>query len=158
MTAGNHLKRFPVEALNGNRFCFWCDDNRDKRPKKPPINVVTGDFAHTNNPNDWHPIETVFDRVVVVQIYPKFLGMLDKLKVNGIGRLLTYDQDGIFAIDLDNVVVNGELTELAREHLLYARSYAEYSPSGNGLRIFLSANFRKSFLWGVSQRSSRRKL
>jgi hypothetical protein len=57
--------------------------------------------------------------------------------VDGIGRLSNYDQDHIFAIDLDNVVVNGVLTELAREHLFYGPSYTEYSPSGNGLRIFL---------------------
>jgi predicted P-loop ATPase len=60
----------------------------------------------------------------------------------GIGFLVTVDpskgleEHGIVAIDLDKCVAHGEIDPWAAEVVAKARTYAEFSPSGTGIRLF----------------------
>jgi hypothetical protein len=56
---------------------------------------------------------------------------------NGLGFVLTGIK-GWVGIDLDNCIANGTIEPWAQEIIDQARSYTEISPSGNGLRIFLT--------------------
>jgi len=47
---------------------------------------------------------------------------------------------GIYGVDLDNVLVNGDITPQAKEIVEGLASYTEISPSGNGLHIFVTAD------------------
>lgn len=46
------------------------------------------------------------------------------------------DEHGIVAIDLDKCVAHGEIAPWAAEVVAKSATYAEFSPSGNGLRLF----------------------
>lgn len=61
----------------------------------------------------------------------------ERLKAGGVGALVSSGSDGLVGIDLDGVVSDGVLNELAREAVTRFRGcYIEVSPSGTGLRIF----------------------
>lgn len=49
-------------------------------------------------------------------------------------------QEPYIGLDLDDAVVNGNLTEYARSVVNKCRSYTEYSPSGTGVHIFLKGS------------------
>ena len=100
-------------------------DNPEKgRPNKYLINVHTGKFAESDNPETWTDYETACEYA----------------KNNG-GVTLAYaldGKDGIACIDLDHCIdENGEYSELAKEVLSKCgKTYVEMSVSGKGLHIF----------------------
>lgn len=106
----------PIELKEQNRWVlyrlYW-DEKRGKYDKKP-FNARTGGMAQSNNPNTWCGYETALQ---VVDLY------------DGLGFMLG---GGIFGVDIDGVevrdlVVNEVLTTL--------NSYAEISPSGQGIHV-----------------------
>ncbi|MGN1372682.1 MAG: DUF3849 domain-containing protein [Candidatus Coproplasma sp.] len=100
-------------------------DNPEKgRPNKYLINVHTGKFAESDNPETWTDYETACEYA----------------RSNG-GITLAYaldGKDGIACIDLDHCIdENGEYSELAKEVLSKCgKTYVETSVSGKGLHIF----------------------
>lgn len=94
------------------------------KPRKPPFQP-TGRVANVDDPSTWSS-------------YGQVIAALDTSEYQGIGFMLG---GGIVAIDLDNCLmeVNGGLrvTKTARRIYEIANSYAEISPSGKGLHIFL---------------------
>lgn len=86
--------------------------------KKQPINPNTGFFAKPNDPSTWGS-------------YEEALYMAD-MKGLGIGFAIG-DTDYI-AVDIDNLKDN---KEIAREFINSLASYTEYSPSGNGIHIWI---------------------
>lgn len=106
----------PIELKELNRWVlyrlYW-DEKRGKYDKKP-FNARTGGFAQSNNPNTWCDYETA---IGVVDLY------------DGLGFMLG---DGIFGVDIDDVELNDPVV---REVLTTLNSYAEVSPSGQGIHV-----------------------
>lgn len=117
------LKNIPQELKLNGLWCGWRLTDKGKEP----FNLTSGKHAKSND-------ETTFST------YPSLL--------NNIHKFLNYDEDGkqlggiglgIFrgysAIDIDHCVVDGVISDLAKDIIQYCNSYTEYSPSGTGIRI-----------------------
>ncbi|WP_162354514.1 helix-hairpin-helix domain-containing protein [Natrialba swarupiae] len=125
---GNLLesKRFPQEMVDRDQWLLWkqTDDGR-KIPRAP---WETGDalrYVDAMNPMNW----TSFQEAVRWQ---------SKLPHDlHLAYAITRDDDVVF-LDLDDVVVNGDLSRAARDLVDEADSYAAISTSGTGVHVFAS--------------------
>jgi hypothetical protein len=94
---------------------------------KKPINPRTGYGADCNNPSSWG----TYDQARLAwkrNGYP------------GIGFEFVKEQ-GLTGIDLDKCVdENGEISEFAQRIIERLDSYAEYSPSGKGIHVWVCGN------------------
>lgn len=116
----------PPELLEGNCFVGWKWDKRDGSATKVPVNPHTGQLAKVDDPATWSDFETA--RAAV-----------EKYHLAGIGRVVT-DQDKFSGVDLDHcldpVMHLDSLVDCVVKAL---DSYTEITPSGNGIRIWISA-------------------
>lgn len=93
---------------------------------KMPFNPVTGAPAKAGISKTWARFKDA------VTAY-------DKRGYDGIG--FEFNNNGVVGIDLDHVISeNGTLTTEAMEIVTILGSYAEYSPSGKGLHIFVKGD------------------
>lgn len=98
------------------------------KPKKVPF-TVQGYRADTTKPSQW----TTFNEALSV--------CNNGGGYDGIGFLLT--KENVYAgIDIDNCVKDGVISPEVRELLEKYNSYAEFSPSGSGIKIFLATRWR----------------
>ena len=99
------------------------------KPRKVPyyINGRPRNFTH-GSPQDVRSLGT----------YDQALSLYQRHKYDGIG-FATLPQWGITALDFDNCVANGEVHPDVEA--LLGDTYAEYSPSGNGVRAFITGSF-----------------
>jgi hypothetical protein len=115
-----------LDRLRGRRqWVAWDYAWVEKKRKwdKPPRNAHTGKSASINNPFDMG----TFDVAVATA---------RRLELAGVGFVLRAD-DNLTGIDLDHCVTDsGSLSPLAAEVIEYGETYAEYSPSGEGIRIW----------------------
>lgn len=106
------------KAISGLRqWICWRYEGADKRkvPRQP-----NGEFAKSNDPATWYPL----DRVVGVP------GM------SGPGFVFA-PAGGLFGIDLDNCVdEHGQIADWATKIIEEFATYAEWSPSGNGIKLW----------------------
>ena len=109
-------ERLPQELKAHAGFCGWKYELRDGRKTKVP-KTVTGRNAHSNDPGDFCTFEEI---------------MKNASRFDGLGILVIGD---LAAIDIDNCIAHGKLSEMAAVILEKARSYTEVTPSGRGLRI-----------------------
>ena len=109
-------ERLPQELKAHAGFCGWKYELRDGRKTKVP-KTVTGRNAHSNDPGDFCTFEEI---------------MKNASRFDGLGILVTGD---LAAIDIDNCIAHGKLSEMAAVIVEKARSYTEVTPSGRGLRI-----------------------
>ena len=109
-------ERLPQELKAHAGFCGWKYELRDGRKTKVP-KTVTGRNAHSNDPGDFCTFEEI---------------MKNAIRFDGLGILVTGD---LAAIDIDNCIAHGKLSEMAAVIVEKARSYTEVTPSGRGLRI-----------------------
>lgn len=87
--------------------------------KKVPINPKNGQYAKSNDPSTWSDYETA------IKVSEQF---------SGIGFMLGgTDYVGVDIDELDK----GNNKEIAREFVDNLQSYTEYSPSGNGIHIWI---------------------
>jgi hypothetical protein len=114
------------------RWGVWKGVWRPARNKydKVPCNPNTGWKASTKDP--WWTYDAAY------------LGYLlnvtaDGLPFDGIGFNVT-DIEGIGGIDLDHCVSDGVIAPWAHEVIERMQSYAEISPSANGVRIFVAGS------------------
>lgn len=112
----------PNELKQNGLFCLWRYETRKGKPTKVPYQV-NGRKADATNP----------------VCYASFTAVMDvflKGGYDGIGL-------GIFgdyaAVDIDNCVTDGKVSETAQSIIDTLGSYTEYSPSGNGIRIICKA-------------------
>lgn len=117
----SRFDNIPNELKQLNQWvCFkFVLDERINKQKKMPMNPNTGKCASCSNPKTWSDFQTAVKAV-------------SKYKFDGIGIEFA---NGIFGIDLDNVVKGGTLANEARYIVDTINSYTEYSPSANGLHI-----------------------
>ncbi len=113
----------PIEMIAKNRWVCWRITDRDGKPTKMPIKSDNTGPASSTNPKTWGS----YERAVAAAANPKY-------GFAGVGFVLG---DGFNGVDLDDCLVDGEPTPQAAEILAqFSHTYAEISPSGNGIKIF----------------------
>lgn len=94
--------------------------------QKVPINPRTGRAAVKTNPAHWGTLAEARERA-----------RRDRLE--GIGICLTVN-DPFLCIDLDDAIIDGKPSALAAELMGHFDTYTEYSPSGDGLHIWIKSD------------------
>lgn len=119
--------RIPACLKEGRKHVAWKWKLDDKgKPTKPPICPHTGRLADSTGPSTWG----TFDEA---------LARMQRDNIPGIGRVLTPDDD-LAGLDLDHCVdpKTGDIEPWALEIIApFLPTYAEYSPTGTGVRIFV---------------------
>lgn len=117
--------------------CWRYEDTDSKKPTKVPYNPRTGTLASVTDPNTWSTFEDACKVVTETNWY------------NGIGFVLT-DADPFAFIDLDDTKGDQQAFDMQLKIYNEFNSYAERSPSGNGLHIIvkgkLESGRRRSFI------------
>lgn len=109
--------------------------NGKPKMNKIPMNPRTGTYAKVNNPATWSDYETA-------------VGAVEKYGFDGIGFVFT-EASGIVGIDLDDCVLpDGSLNAFSQGVLEQLHSYAEYSPSGDGIHILVRGRIPRCFKSG----------
>ena len=130
------VSSIPAELRQLNQWVCWHYQDRDGKQTKPPIQAKSNGkllYAESNDPATWSD----FDSSVATAV---------RLNLSGVGLALS-ESDGLAGLDLDHVIdpVTGELDPLALEVLEhFAGTYAEISPSGEGIRIFCYGKLARS--------------
>jgi len=115
-------------------WCLWGEG-------KIPYNPRTGSKAQSNNPYTFSDFDTAYKAYQT--------GIYDGL---GIGIF-----NGIGAIDIDNCIKSGIVSELATEIVERVGSYTEISPSGKGIRVIFTLKkvptYNKSLYYIANRKS-----
>jgi primase-polymerase (primpol)-like protein len=108
-----------------NQWAAWRWEKRGGKWTKPPINPATGGYARNNDPDTWGSFETALWR-------------MRKDRLPGVGFMF-HPHDGLAGVDLDGCrdVRSGQIEPWALEIVGELDSYAEASPSGAGLKVFV---------------------
>lgn len=115
----------PRELWKYLQFVNWKYVDRGKsKPAKVPVNPHKLSNAGVTWPNTW------------ADIHSAVLTYQAQIALNRIGFVLT-ERDPIVMIDLDGCIYNSEPNEFACNVLNHLGTYAELSPSGRGLRLFV---------------------
>jgi hypothetical protein len=111
----NHLRDQP-------RWVAWDYRWKNGRWTKPPIDPKTGRLADVSDPKTWATFDVA-------------LAGMQKYKLAGVGLVLTGD-DNLTGIDLDDCISDSDsLWDMAAEVIGYSETYAEISPSGDGIHL-----------------------
>ena len=104
---------------------------KNGRWTKPPRDPRTGRGASVSDPQTW----ATFDLA---------LAGMERHGLDGVGLVLTVEDD-LIGIDLDDCITDaGTFSPLAAEIIGYGESYAEVSPSGEGIRIFIRGKIERA--------------
>ncbi len=117
---------FPQELKNLKRWVCYrlVPDKESGKPRKTPINPISGKNAKSNDPSTWTDYKTAFEAV-------------DKYGFTGIGFMFV-KEDGFVGIDIDHCYYpeTNTFNETARAILDRQPTYAEFSPSGKGVHLW----------------------
>lgn len=114
----------PVRLRGHDQWVNWQYIERDGKPGKRPVDPRTAGPAKIDNPATWGTFEQA------VSLFQSQDG------IDGIGFVLTED-DSVIGFDVDHCIDDeGEYDARAKEVLERTTSYAEYSPSKHGIRLF----------------------
>lgn len=119
--------QIPDDLTRLLRWVIWRFVWAGRRWSKVPFDPRTGARADTGDPATWAP----FDVAVVAYRGGGW---------DGVGFVFAAE-DGFVGVDLDDCVdpASHELTEAARETVAAFATYAEFSPSGTGVKLFGAA-------------------
>jgi primase-polymerase (primpol)-like protein len=108
-----------------DQWAAWRWAKRGGKWTKPPINPTTGGYARNNDPDTWGSFEAALRR-------------MRKDRLPGVGFMF-HPEDGLAGIDLDSCrqPKTGKIEPWALEIIGELDSYAEASPTGTGLKIFV---------------------
>lgn len=131
-TISERYEDVPEVMRNRPQWVCWKREQRDGKTAKVPYSVESGRRASSTDPTTWASYDRALEAV----------GGYD-----GLGFVLTADDPFVF-IDLDHVLrgdgdtrlVDGERGEMAKRVLSSVDSYAEVSPSGDGVHIIARAS------------------
>lgn len=116
----------PQELKDRRQWVCWRlePDKDGGRPKKMPINPITGKGAMSNNLQTWTDYQTAFDAY-------------ERYGYTGVGYVFT-KEDGYVGVDIDHCYdpETGTFNETAKAILAKQPTYAEFSPSGDGVHLF----------------------
>lgn len=118
--------RLPQDLKDDALFCLWKYEERDGRRTKVPYDPATGERARANDPGTF----TNFERAA--KVLERRPGLYDGPGIGLFGDLVGVDIDHCIGAD-------GTLSPLARDVLAALDSYAEKSPSGEGIHILCRA-------------------
>jgi len=99
---------------------FRIEAKEGGKPKKVPCNIA-GRKADFTNDSEWMPFETA-------------LQMMRRGGYDGVGIALD-KRFGLVGYDADSCIVDGALSEEARQHVATLNSYTEVSLSGTGIHV-----------------------
>jgi putative DNA primase/helicase len=111
-----------------DQWAAWRWEERGGKWTKPPIDPARGRYARNNDPDTWGSFEEALRR-------------MREDRLPGIGFIFHPD-DGLAGVDLDGCrdPGTGEVEVWALEIVGGLDSYAEVSPTGTGLKVFLSGD------------------
>jgi hypothetical protein len=128
------IDRIPAELKEGRRWVTWRFEWRPRKdgggkhtkvPYQPRIVRGRHPKAEADNPATWG----LFDEALAAY-------QADPERLDGIGREFAAE-DGLVGIDFDDCLIDGELLEWAAAWLeRLGPTYAEISPSGNGIKAW----------------------
>ena len=118
-------EKLPDDLKRNARFCLWRYETRKGKPTKIPYRT-DGRRTGITKASDFSPFDVV-------------TAALMKGGYDGIGIMVG---SGFSAVDIDNCVTDGKLSETARDIVDTMDSYTETSPSGTGIRIIFDAENR----------------
>lgn len=123
-----------------NHWVSWRYEQRGTgKPTKPPKNPRNGYGASHSDPSTWGTYEQAA-QCAEARGWPgtPYIPTGDEDVQPGTGFVLTED-DGLTGIDLDRCVdpISGKIEPWALEILEIAETYAEFSPSGTGIRMIV---------------------
>lgn len=120
-----NVEAIPASLRERDQWVTWKLETRDGKPTKVPYNARTGQKAMSDTPATWSPFLVAL-RAFQADSY------------SGIGFVFSPD-DPYCGIDLDHALDDetGELADWARDIVGRIPSYAEWSPSGQGVHIIL---------------------
>ena len=98
---------------------------------------------HPNNPAEWGLSTAKLESWVGYETARKAFEA-HKEHLAGLGYLMT-GEHGVVGYDLDDCVQDGVVAEWARAVVERVKSYCEWSPSGNGLRIFCKGSIPRDW-------------
>lgn len=116
--------QFPSALLTLPQFVAWRYEERDGKATKLPISVRTGRLALTNAPSTWATLEEVLPYA--------------RQHEYGVGFVFTAT-DPFAGVDLDRCIEAGHILPWAWEIVRTLDSYTEVSPSGTGLKVYITA-------------------
>lgn len=121
-------KNIPPPLKKIDHWVTWrYEDHGGKKQSKVPYQV-NSERAKINDPSHWVSFEEANEFRL-------------KQGFDGLGFVLT-ENDDIIGIDIDNCIFeDGTLSELAEEIIRLCGSYSEISPSGKGIRIFMRGEY-----------------
>ncbi len=106
------------------QWVLWKLVERGGKPTKVPVAPNTGWNASSTDPATWGTYKQATFRAMGSETY------------RGVGFVFT-EADPYCGIDLDDCIVDGQLTPEAREIIDSFPTYTEVSPSGKGVKLFL---------------------
>lgn len=111
----------PNELASRDHWILWRYEQDGDKPRKVPINAITGAKAKSNTPSTWTSLANASQSTI---------------SSKGLGFVFAKD-DGVFGIDLDGCISpTGEIQPWAVEIIAALNTYAEYSPSGTGVKLY----------------------
>lgn len=122
----------PQYLVDRDHWVCWVNQ-RDSDPDhakdwtKVPLDVNTGGFGSSTNPETWTDFESAVE-----------YDSTTRERTSGIGFVVS-ESDDIIGIDIDDCrdPDSGEVLDEVADIFEHVGSYAEVSPSGTGLRIFV---------------------
>lgn len=118
-----NIQNIPRALREHNAWCCWNYETRDGKPTKVPYNPLTGNRGDSSDRSTFGTFEQA--------CFSKEMNGFDGI---GIGIF-----DGLCAIDIDHCIEEGVFTDMANKVFETMNSYAEFSPSGDGLHIYFKA-------------------
>ena len=117
---------FPSELTSLKRWVCWrlVPDKDGEKPRKVPLNALTGAGAKSNDPSTWVDYQTARDAA-------------DQYGYNGVGFMFLKG-DGYVGIDIDHCYdpASGTFNETAKAIMARQNTYMEFSPSGDGVHLY----------------------
>ena len=119
-------ENIPPELKAFDQWSAWRWEKRDGKWTKPLVDPSTGRYARTNDPDTWGSFE-------------KTLRLMHRRRLPGIGFVFG-PADPFAGVDLDGCrdPETEEIEGWARKVVELLGSYTEVSPSGTGLKVFVS--------------------
>jgi hypothetical protein len=123
------LENVPAALRERPQWVVWQWVWKVEKWTKMPVNARTGKGARANDPRSWSSFEDA------CAAYRE-----DHVNYAGIGFMFSAD-DGFAGIDLDDCVdESGTIAEPAMQIIRQLNTYAEVSPTGTGVKIFVQAS------------------
>lgn len=116
------MEKFPEKLRNMPRWVCWQrqpDPKHPDKPRKVPMAADGRGCAKSNNPKTWGTYEQA-------QATYKARGY------DGLGFMLG---GGVFGVDIDHCMTDGQPSAFAKEIMSRLPTYTEVSPSGTGLHL-----------------------